>query len=215
VTSEPGLRERKKRRTRDQIAEAAFELFTERGYDAVPVAAVARRAEVSEATVFNYFASKEDLVFHRMGSFQEALLAAVRDRPAGSTVSAAFLDVLLGSMEGLNATAGPAGARIAAVNRVIAGSPALRARERQQHDDTTDALAALLARAGAARSGDIDPWVTANALVGVHRALVGYVRDQILAGHTGPALARRVRTRARRAVTLLDSGLSAAPASHG
>jgi AcrR family transcriptional regulator len=173
---------------------------------------VARRAEVSEATVFNYFPSKEDLVFHRMGSFQEALLAAVRDRPAGTTASAAVLDVLLGAMTGLNGSAGPAGARIAAMNRVIAGSPALLDRERQQHDATADALAALLARETGARPGDLAPWVTANALVGVHRALVGYVREQVLAGHTGPALTRRVRTRARRAVALLEGGLSPARA---
>jgi hypothetical protein len=152
--------------------------------------------------------SKEDLVFHRMGSFQEALLAAVRDRPAGTTAGAAVLDVLLGSMEGLNGSAGPAGARIAAMNRVIAGSPALLARERQQHDDTTDALAALLARETGARPGDLDPWITANALVGVHRALVGYVRAQILSGHTGPTLTRRARTRAHRAIALLEAGLS-------
>ena len=52
---EPGLRERKKLRTRQLIAETARRMFAERGFDAVPVAAVARAAEVSEATVFNYF----------------------------------------------------------------------------------------------------------------------------------------------------------------
>src|SRR3954469_6832303 len=116
VTSEPGLRERKKQRTRDQIAAAAFELFAERGYDAVPVAAIARRAEVSEATVFNYFPSKEDLVFHRLGSVGRGLGAAVAERPAGQSASGAFLDFLLASMDRLGHLDEAATARLAAVN---------------------------------------------------------------------------------------------------
>jgi AcrR family transcriptional regulator len=59
-------------------------MFVERGFDAVSVAAVARAAEVSEATVFNYFPTKEDLVYQGMEAFETELLAAVRDRPAGS-----------------------------------------------------------------------------------------------------------------------------------
>ena len=60
-----GLRERKKRETRETIARTAMDLFVERGYDAVTVADVARAADVSEKTVFNYFPAKEDLVFGR------------------------------------------------------------------------------------------------------------------------------------------------------
>ena len=60
-----GLRERKKRQTREAIAAAAMALFVARGFDAVTVAEVARAADVSEKTVFNYFPAKEDLVFAR------------------------------------------------------------------------------------------------------------------------------------------------------
>lgn len=66
---ELGLRERKKQRTRAAIMDAALALFTSRGFEAVTTAEVARTAEVSEATVFNYFATKEDLVYDRLETF--------------------------------------------------------------------------------------------------------------------------------------------------
>jgi AcrR family transcriptional regulator len=75
---ELGLRERKKQRTRELIAETARRLFGERGFDRVTVAEVARAAEVSEQTVFNYFPTKEDLVYFRLESFEEELLRTVR-----------------------------------------------------------------------------------------------------------------------------------------
>jgi hypothetical protein len=59
VTTQLGLRERKKQQTRDLIAKTAARLFAERGFDAVTVAEVARDANVSEVTVFNYFPAEE------------------------------------------------------------------------------------------------------------------------------------------------------------
>ena len=90
--------------------------------------------------------------------------------------------------------------------RIIEGSPALLARERLIYDQYTDALAALLASDSRARD-DLTAWVTANALLGVHRALVAYVRRETLAGVAGPTLVRRVRARGRRALALLASGI--------
>ena len=80
-----GLRERKKQRTREQIAEAARELFTEHGFDRVTVAQVARAADVSEQTVFNYFPTKEDLVYWRLQSFEDELLRIAAPRAGHGT----------------------------------------------------------------------------------------------------------------------------------
>src|SRR5881398_1947441 len=90
MSQEPGLRERKKQRTREQIAETARRLFVERGFDRVTVAEIARAADVSEATVFNYFPTKEDLVYWRLETFEEELLEAVRGREPGESFLAAF-----------------------------------------------------------------------------------------------------------------------------
>src|SRR3954468_689632 len=91
----PGLRERKKEQTRRLIAETARRLFAERGFDAVTVGEVARAADVSEKTVFNYFATKEDLFYAGMEAFEDRLLGAVRDRGPGETALAAFRRFLL------------------------------------------------------------------------------------------------------------------------
>src|SRR3954449_9603452 len=85
-----GLRERKKRQTRETIAHAAMALFAEHGFDAVTVADVARAADVSEKTVFNYFPAKEDLVLHGGDERRAALLQGVPARPAGAAVGGAL-----------------------------------------------------------------------------------------------------------------------------
>src|SRR5688572_13762833 len=86
----PGLRERKKERTRALIAETARRLFAERGFDAVTVSEIAGAAEVAEKTVFNYFPTKEDLVFWRLEAFEAELLGAIRERERGESVLSAF-----------------------------------------------------------------------------------------------------------------------------
>src|SRR5436305_14851303 len=85
---EPGRRGRKKVGTRELIAETARTLFAERGFEAVTVAEISRAADVSQQTVFNYFPTKEDLVFWRLEAFEAELLGAIRDRPEGETVIA-------------------------------------------------------------------------------------------------------------------------------
>src|SRR5919108_6568144 len=90
-----GLRERKKEQTRRLIAETAWRLFADRGFEQVTVAEVARQAEVAVATVFNYFPTKEDLFYSRLEAFGEHLVDAVAGRPAGEPVLAAFRRALM------------------------------------------------------------------------------------------------------------------------
>ena len=79
--SQGSLRSRKKQRTRQEIADAALQLFARRGFDAVTVADIARAAEVSEQTVYNYFKTKESLVFDEDEAFEARFVTMVRDRP--------------------------------------------------------------------------------------------------------------------------------------
>src|ERR1700683_4982324 len=91
----PGLRERKKARTRQLIADTAARLFAERGYENVAVTDVAREAEVAEQTVYNYFPTKEQLVTDREQQVQDRLCDLIRARPPGVTPAAAVRDFVL------------------------------------------------------------------------------------------------------------------------
>jgi AcrR family transcriptional regulator len=207
VTTGPGLRERKKQRTRQVIADTAWRLFAERGFDEVSVAQIARESEVSEATVFNYFRTKEDLVYHRMEAFEQELLGAIRERPVGESIVQAFGRFALQPRGFLisDDRAATEGMRSAA--RVITGSPALQARQRDIFDRFTSTLAAFIAEERGMATGDVEPWVMANALIGLHRALVDYTHRQALAGVPNRRIAGNLVTLGKRALARLENGL--------
>jgi AcrR family transcriptional regulator len=85
VEHKAGLRERKKNATWELLKKTALELFEESGFEDVSVVEIAAAAEVSKATVFNYFPSKEDLVIGGMKHHTGDAARIVRERPAGQT----------------------------------------------------------------------------------------------------------------------------------
>ena len=89
-----GLREQKKRQTRSAIAAAAAELFGRDGYPHVPLARVASAAGVSDQTLYNYFPTKESLVFDQSDLFERTLIEVVIGRPAGVDLIEAYRDWL-------------------------------------------------------------------------------------------------------------------------
>jgi AcrR family transcriptional regulator len=97
----PGLRELKKARTRQLIADVAARLFAERGYEQVTVSDIAREAEVSEQTVYNYFPTKEQLVTDRDQQVQDQLVSLIRGRAPGISAAAAIRDFVLGSVDAI------------------------------------------------------------------------------------------------------------------
>lgn len=90
-----GLRERKKAQTRQHISDVATRLFLERGFDEVTVAEIAGAADVSVKTIFNYFGSKEDLLFDR----QEEIAGSVSGLAARRGAGEPLVDALLHAVE--------------------------------------------------------------------------------------------------------------------
>ncbi len=206
-----GLRELKKTRTRQHIADTAWRLFAERGFDHVSVAEIAAEAEVSVATVFNHFRTKEDVFYFRLDTFEARLIERVRTRPAGEAVLVAVRRHLL-QPGGLVAQAaggdGHALALLRTVNGVIAASPTLLAREHQALAQAADALADLILTEAGESADRIEASVTAHTLMAVHRVLIDYVRQRVLADDTLESLAADVQRLGGHAFALLERGLA-------
>ncbi|HEX5925816.1 MAG TPA: helix-turn-helix domain-containing protein [Baekduia sp.] len=209
-----GLRERKKRATRDGIATTARRLFAERGFDAVTVAEIAVVADVSEKTVFNHFATKEDLVFAGGETRLAQLEAAIAQRPPGTSVldvfranSAAMLDVV---------AAGEGDDRLI-VPRIVRDSPTLQKRLAAGWEDEAAKLAAAVAEATGADDDDLVPAVVARTLAWTLITIFRAAFDGLLAGEDPEQLAARLRVQSARAYDQLAAGLGdygvAGPAS--
>src|SRR5436190_10615944 len=195
-----GLRETKKLRTRQEIADKAMGLFVKRGFNHVTVAEVAAAAEVSEKTVYNYFPTKEDLFFDEVPDRERALVEAVRNRRPGESVASA--------LERLQSTAcrRMCSERFAIFARIIEESPALQAKELEVMARFTDALAgAIQSELGV---HDLDAKVAANVLVTVQWQHFRNARAHALAGRHGPAAERKLRSELKRAYRLLEHGLA-------
>jgi AcrR family transcriptional regulator len=203
-----GLREQKKERMRRHIADTAWALIADHGFARVTVAEIARTAEVADATVFNYFATKEDLFFFRLDELGEQLVQGVVDRPAGETVLAAFRRLLLtqgGLVQQLDRGDPRVLDRLRTVNRVVAESPALQGREQMSLTRTAELLATALG--GTTTEERLTARVAAHALIAVQRALVLQVREVVLADEVPAELADQLTRAATGAFAMLEKGL--------
>ena len=121
----PGLRERKKAKTRAAIADAAYRLFEERGFQATTVADIAAAAEIAPRTFFAYFRSKEDVVYCDFDERYASLEAHLRERLGDESAIDALRGWLVGALKG----AAIDEKRELVRHRLIADEPALAAHE--------------------------------------------------------------------------------------
>jgi AcrR family transcriptional regulator len=137
-----GLRERKKRQTRQAIADAALDLFQRQGYAATTIAQIAAAADVSPRTVFGYFASKEELVFPEEAEWYARLEARINGRPPEETAPEALRGWIEETMPEWDGREDELRARSA----VIAGDDGLRARKAHNMERVHELLAGAIAR---------------------------------------------------------------------
>ncbi|POX50040.1 TetR family transcriptional regulator [Streptomyces sp. Ru71] len=201
-----GLRERKKLETARRIYRVAVELFAEKGFDHVSVQEIADAADVSKMTVFNYFGTKEDLVFGPIEEHFSDAYRAVRDRePGESAVDAVrrqFLEMTASRDPSVGLNAEPFSRQ---VRRIISETPALMERAYLSARKGTRMLAELLAE----ETGDATlALVAASALTAARSALIEEHHRRMAAGESPDRVAADAPERAARAFGLVENGLS-------
>jgi AcrR family transcriptional regulator len=155
-----GLRERKKNQARAAIADAALELFADRGFDDTTVAQVAERAGLSPATIARYFQTKESLLFPGEELNAPALRDAIVRRPPRESPYTA----VVAALSSPGPTDPDSHRRLVLSRRAIALSPALRGRASALLDAWRDTIADAAVERGAAAE---DARVLATVVVAV------------------------------------------------
>lgn len=159
VSEVPGLRERKRRRTRDAIARAALELFERQGFRATTIPEIADAADVSPRTVSGYFPSKEELAFPHADADLASLSARLRDRRAGESATEALRAWVSEALSGSEASEEERAAR----RRVIRSDEHLRSHQRALLARFRAPIAEAIARDLGRPSDDIEARMAAAA----------------------------------------------------
>lgn len=201
-----GLRERKKRRTRETIADVAMGLFVQRGFDDVTVAEIAQAADVSVNTIFNYFGTKEEIFFDRQNEVENLWSRIVQERAVGESAVAALRRDFLAALARCDPYSGLNDGLVPFV-RIIEASPTLKVREREIGERGAASLAQTLAVDSEGGAEDITPLVVANLVKSVYQILLGESRRRLLAGEQAHTILPDLLDAARRAFDLLEAGV--------
>ena len=179
-----GLRERNRRQTLQRIAEVGVELFLAKGYEATTLDEIAAAAGISRRTFFYYFKGKDDILLAHLGSYPDALTAAVRESASAGAPVDVVREALLKLSNRFQSS------RTIAIARLIRQNGALRASrhgrdlelERVLHEALCELWPAkqrreglrflAMASLGAMRLA-VDAWIEQDG----KRPLVKYIRD--------------------------------------
>jgi AcrR family transcriptional regulator len=192
---QPGLRERKKLRTRTAIRQAAYRLIAEQGYEGTTVEQIAAAAEVSPSTVFRYFPAKEDIVL--TDEYDRVLAAGLRGRPAGEPPLDSLRHVLAEALAAFLATGEQ---ELRQRTRLMVEVPAVRARMAESMSGTAGVLADVLAARTGRAPGDLAVRVFVAAVLGTLREVTLYWGEH---GQEGDLVAMTGR-----ALDTLEGGLT-------
>lgn len=207
-----GLRERKKRQLRQRLTDTATAMFLERGFEAVPVAEIAKACDVSEKTVFNYFPTKESLVLDQSDTTIAALRTGLADRDIGPVAAVVrILGAELNAMTSWLAThddPAEASVQIGRFTAMIQTTPALRAYQHEMSVRLVAVAAEVLAERAGTSTGDPEAQIAATALVGLWQVQFASLRTHLDGRHTPSQVERAVRTDVQKAARLIDAGLA-------
>ncbi|MBZ6114335.1 MULTISPECIES: TetR/AcrR family transcriptional regulator [Streptomyces] len=186
-----GLRERKKRQTRQYISDVATGLFLERGFEAVTVAEVADAADVSVNTVYNYFPAKEDLFLDRSEGVIDRLSRWVRGRREGESAARAVLRELREEVESVSPRVGLMDG-YATFMTVVQDSAALRSRMWATAQEALLNLERTLREETGAAEDDMTPALMAGQINWLHGTVLAAIGQRMVDGGEPSEVSREV-----------------------
>jgi AcrR family transcriptional regulator len=193
--SSPGLRERKKQKTRWAIQEHALRLFAEQGYEATTVDQIAAAAEISPSTFFRYFKTKEDLVIE--DEYDALMETELRGLPPEMSPLEAIRAIVRTAAAGM---AEGEEAKLLERSKLVISVPALRARSLENFVTTTELIRVGVASRLGRSPDDVDIRAFAGAVVGVMVAAAAVWVESDGAEDFGSVVDR--------SLSVLDTGLS-------
>jgi AcrR family transcriptional regulator len=202
-----GLRERKRRLTRQLISDVATAMFTTRGFDNVRVAEVAERVGVSEKTIYNYFPTKESLVLDTVDDAIERVARALRERRPDESLTSAVVRALKTDMVRFDDAPEELVEFIPRFGEMIEGTPALRAAWLEAHGRLARAAGDELAAQAGIDPRDPEPTIAGRALAGLSDVAMDSRIRHIEEGLRGAELTGAVAADLDRAARLLETGL--------
>jgi AcrR family transcriptional regulator len=202
-----GLRERKRRLTRQLISDAATALFATRGFDNVRVSEVAERVGVSEKTIYNYFPTKESMVLDTADESVQQLAAALRDRAPEESLTQAVVRAITADTERFDDAPDELVQFMPLFVAMIEQTPALRAAWLEMHDRLARVAREELAAQAGVDPRDPEPTAAAGALVSLIQVAMESRVRRIQDGLRGDELDRAVREDLERGARLLETGL--------
>jgi AcrR family transcriptional regulator len=197
-----GLRERRKRETRQAISDIATGMFAARGYDQVTIAEIAAAAGVAKMTVTNYFPRKEDLVFDQAEGLIRQLAEVIATRAPGESLLAAVRRDYADAVARGDVSLGLSSPAFA---RMIQDAPALASRALEMLDQREQALGDAIA----AETGTDSPRqrVVAALLASVPRVLSAEAFRRSLAGQPRDEIRAVLAEQAKAGFDLLEPAL--------
>ena len=204
---EEGLRERKRRLTRQLISDAATTLFATRGFDNVKVSEVADRVGVSEKTIYNYFPTKESLVLDTADEAVEQMARALRERRPGESLSDAVVRAIEVDTARFETVPDELVEFMPMFGAMLESTPALHAAWLEMHERLAIVARDELAAQAGVDPRDPEPTAAGRALAGLAEVAMQSRMRHIQDGLRREALSQAVRSDLERAARLLETGL--------
>lgn len=208
-----GLRERKKRLMRQLISDTATVMFLERGFEEVRVVEIAEACEVSEKTIYNYFPTKESLVFDNEDDMVEDIRRAIGPKASTSSPVASMVELIIEdlaqqvrSWESRFPSAGY-GENLRRFWAMIEHSPSLTAAWYELTERLFKVAVSTLAERAGMDPSEPEPRIAANAILGLWRVAFDAMMKHAGEGLNASQIRDAVAGDVRRAARLIDTGL--------